>query len=109
MAMTIVEGGGEKRVYPAVTRFECSLTAARTVDQRLVAVWFDGEPEFYVIDGAVGLEQLEQYYRRDWGDSYDGHVSSIQIFRLVGSVFSSRPEAVPTPWWTDYCAKPIAR
>lgn len=34
----------------------------------VVIVWFDGEPELWVVEGADGLSQLVKFYRAEWGD-----------------------------------------
>jgi hypothetical protein len=99
--------GISDKEYPGVEHYTPS-TTPRPEGQVVVAVWFDGEPEFYTCDGEEGIQQLIQMYRDDWdvpsvygqtwASSMEGHVSRIEVF-------AAKPSEAAATWRRKVCKK----
>jgi hypothetical protein len=59
-------------------------------DQFLVAVWFDGAPDFFIADGEKGIEQAAQYSRDMFGVPPGDNEASGRLHGFNVTVFEKR-------------------
>jgi hypothetical protein len=76
-------------------------------NQMVAAIWFDGEPDFYICDGEEGLASLVQLYKDDWdgppevpdGSTFEGHVSHIHVLKESSLTTIARTPDSPVREW----------
>lgn len=62
---TVQEQGQPDRVYRGFT----SMTDFPKLGQLAAIVWFDGEPDLWLLEDEAALEELRRYYADDWAST----------------------------------------